>query len=285
MSRQLAISSSNGTLVFGEESGVRALISFRGSGLPPVNTQWFEGVGDGATYRGARILPRVVDLPIKVTGSSREIVQQRLASLSRIIAPESGLVRLTLTLGNVDYYLDTVRTGGGDWDFGADTDGETFVKTVLTLQAGDPYWTSVDASALSISLSGLGRGLIKATSLSKLRVSTTSALGAVTFYNDGDAHAYPKWVLTAPFDGFNLTSPSGEVLSWTGTKATGTLTIDSKAGTIVDETGANKYSGLAAAPRFWTIPAGQQIGSVTLVNATASSRVDVFWHERKWVAF
>lgn len=285
MSRELTISSSNGSVTFGAESGIKALISVRGTGLPPVNTQWFEGVGDGATYRGARILPRVLDLPIKVVGSSREIVQQRMSLLSRILAPESGIVRLTLSLSGISYYLDTVRTGGGDWDFGSDTDGATFLKTVLTLQAGDPYWTSVDASSLTISLSGLGRGLLKSTSLSKLQVSTTSALGSVTFYNDGDAQAYPQWVITAPFDGFNLVSPSGDALTWVGTKATGYIRIDSKTGTIVDETGANQYAGLSAAPRFWTVPAGEQVGVVELTNATVDSRVDVVWHERKWVAF
>ena len=285
MSRVITISSTAGSLTFGDEAGVKAQLAVRGTGLPSVNTQWFEGVGDGATYRGARVLPRVIDVPVKVVGSSRDEILNRMSTLARILAPESGLVRFTLSLGNTSWYLDVVRTGGGDWAWDADTDGTTYVKTVFTLQAGDPYWTRVDESSLSISLSGLGRGLIKATSLSKLEVSSSSALGSVTFENNGDVGAFPEWTLTAPFDGFTLTSPSGETLRWVGTKVTGKIIIDAKAGTIVDETGANQYAALDPSPRFWKIPFGETVASITLDGATADSRVDVIWHERKWLAF
>ncbi len=285
MSRQIKISSIRGTLTFGDESGIKALIAVRGTGLPPVDTQWFDGVADGSSYRAARVLPRVLDLPIKIVGENRERVLERYSLFSRIIAPEAGLVRLTISLAGIEYYLDVVRTGGGDFSFESDTDGSTFLKTVLTFQAGDPYWTSVDASTMSIGLSGLGRGLLKTTSLSKLRVSSSAALGTVTFENNGDAHAYPTWTAYAPFNGFTLTSPEGQVLDWVGTKTSGYIQVDTKAGTVVDETGANQYAGLSAAPRFWLIPSGSQIGSVELAGATADSQVDVVWHERKWVAF
>lgn len=285
MSRVITISSNAGSLTFGNDSGVKALIAVRGTGLPEVTTQWFEGVGDGAAYRGARVLPRVIDVPVKVVGASREVIASRMSQVARILAPASGMVRFTLQLGNFSWYLDVVRTGGGDWSWEDDTDGSSFLKTVFTLQAGDPYWTRVDESALSISLSGLGRGLIKETSLSKLQVSTTSALGSVTFHNEGDVEAFPLWNVYAPFDGFTLVSPSGETLRWVGTKATGHITVDSRTGTVVDELGVNRYAELDPAPRFWKIPFGETVADITIDNATEASRIDVLWNERKWLAF
>lgn len=285
MTRSLAVSSLAGSLTFGSESGVKAMIAVRGTGLPGVKTQWFEGVGDGSVYRGARILSRVIDLPIKVIGSSQEQIQNRMSNLARIFAPESGVVRLTYTIGSIAYYLDVVRTGGGDWAYDTDTDGSTFLKTVITLQAGDPYWTRVDPSSISISLSGLGRGLIKSASLSEMKVSSSAALGSVSILNSGDVGAFPSWKIVAPFTAFTLTSPSGEILEWIGTKASGYIEIDAKAGTIKDETGANQYAGLEPSPRFWQIPFGESTIGVELADATSDSRVDLVWHERKWVAF
>ena len=289
MTRVLGIASQGGTLRTDDGQGIRAGLNVRGTGMPPVSNQWFAGAGDGESYRGSRVLPRVLDVPFKVYGDSRAAVWDRISLISRIFDPRLGPVRLTIELDGEEWYADVRREGGGDWSWGEDTDGSTYLKTIVTAKAGDPYWQRSNEESKNIVLGGLGRGLLKTTagvdSLSKLRVSTTAAFGSVTFSNSGDVEAFGKWRVTAPFDGFSLISPFDEALTFEDTKTTGWIDVDMELGTITDELGENRYDGLAATPRFWTIPSGESEADVLVESATSDSRITVIWSPRKWVLF
>ena len=288
--RVISLASSRGTFTSGDVFGMRIGAKSRGFGLPPVATQWFEGAGDGATYRGARVLPRVIELEVKSYATNRQAVWEAMSLLARILDPRATEARLTITLDGDEWFVDVRRTGGGDWEQGTDTDGSTFLRTIVTLQAGDPYWQRVDEESKPIVLGGLGRGLIKNTgasddSLSKLRVSTTAAFGVVTFSNSGDVEADARWKIEAPFTSFQLISPSGETLTYDDAKASGFIVVDMSLVTVVDETGANKYDGLGATPRFWAIPPGESAAQVLVVDATSASKITVIWAPRKWLVF
>jgi hypothetical protein len=284
MTRVMSFSSPRETVELGALSGIAAKSRLRGTGLPPVSTEWFEGAGDGASFRGGRNLARIMDVDIRVEGINREQVRERLSLIGRIFALPN-VVRLEVVLDGEAWFVDVVRTGGGDWDWSSDTDGKTFVKTVLTVQAGDPFWTKSDAEARRVNLAGLGRGLIKATSLSNLRLSASSAFGPVGFVNTGDVAALADWRVSAPFSGFSLISQSGETISWAGTKLTGWIDLSSRFGTVVDELGVNRYSGLAAVPRFWSIPPGESTASVVAVDATSATQIVAIWNAKRWVMF
>lgn len=295
MSRIMKLASRGGTIELGRASGIRALASMRGTGLPPVQTQWYEGAGDGAQYRGARVLPRVMDLTLKVSGGNRETVRSRLAAIGRVFAPGAGSARLSLLVDGEVWFVDVRRMGGGDFDWAADTDGATFLKTTITVQAGDPYWTREREDQRVIKPGGLGRGLLGgAHSLTDLRLSTTTALGQTTLPNSGDVEAFPVWTIRAPFTRFELVSATGDTLAW-GTdgegvagasKADGFIVIDTKVGTVVDELGANRYDGLAAGPRFWPVPPGSLAASVVVEGAEDGvTQVEVLWRPRSWVMF
>jgi hypothetical protein len=295
MTRIMSLVSSGGSVELGRSSGVRALASMRGTGLPPVQVQWFEGAGDGAQYRGARVLPRVLDLTLKVEAAGREVVRQRLGLLGRIFAPTASAVRLTVDLDAESWFVDVRRMGGGDFGWADDTDGASFLKTTLTLQAGDPYWTRVREDQRVIMPGGLGRGMLGGDhSLSQLRLSTTTSLGSTTLPNSGDVEVYPVWTIRAPFTGFALTSQRGETLAW-GTagngvsgasKTSGFIVVDMTLGTVVDELGVNRYDGLAVNPRFWAVSPGAEVVSVVLPGAVDDSTVvEVLSQPRAWVMF
>lgn len=294
MTRTLDFASPGGSVVLDGSNGIQAKIRTRGTGLPPVAVQWFEGAGDGASFRGGRNLPRVMDLDLKVYGADRDAVRDRMSLLGRIFALPNQ-VRMTATLDGIAWYADIVRTGGGDWDWASDTDGRTFIKTIITVQAGSPYWTSKDGESRIIALGGLGVALFgTGVSLTTLSISESSASGEVQFTNSGDVPAFGVWTVRAPFSGFDLVSPSGDVLSWGtdgdgvrgATKASGFVMVDMAQGTAVDETGANVYGGFGPAPRFWAIPPGGSDASVIVEDAVAgSTRVEVSWNPMRWVMF
>jgi len=160
--------------------------------------------------------------------------------------------------------------------------------TVITVQAGRPYWESIDSEGREIAPEGVGKGLLgPGQSLVQLILGSVDGFGSVTFSNTGDVEAWPVWTMYAPFSGFALVRSDGLALEWVGatTKSTGYIIVDSLSGTVVDETGANRYGELEPAPKFFSIEPGTSQASVVLSAATAGSRANVAWRPRKMVLF
>lgn len=287
MARVLALSSRGGSLTLGQASGVVAGLKVRGFGMPGVSLQWFEGAGDGRSFRGGRTLSRVVDMPVKITGANRQEVLAKYSQFARIFVLENAPVLLTLELDGEGWRADVVRTGGGDYTMGDDTDGSTWLKTVLTIESGDPYWTRVNSEARVITPGGLGIPLIgPGQSLVQLLMSNTEGSGSVEFTNTGDVEAWPTWRVLPPFSGFALQRGALN-LEWNQPtlKTTGYIEVNSIDGTVTDETGANRYDGLDPAPKFFSTPPGTNSAQVILAGATGDTRVNVAWHPRKVVLF
>lgn len=267
------------------EHGLQALAGLSGQGLPAVSAQWFEGAGDGATWRGSRVLARDIDVPLLIEGRDADHVQALLSTLAQVLDPRTGPARITLTRAGQSWWTDVVRVGGGTWKTGgSETDGETWVATLITLRSGDPFWTREDAESFEVRVTSAGRGLLP--KLSRLRLTSSQAMGTRTVENAGDAPAYPRWVVTGPGANFTATGARGEVLRWEGTLLAGEqITLDAQAGTVVDGAGVNRYDQLAPAPRFWSIEPGTSRVSVTLDGATAASRITCAWQPRRQVSF
>lgn len=287
MARVLALSSAGGALTLGEASGVKAGLKVRGLGMPGVSLQWFEGAGEGKSFRGGRTLGRVVDMPVKINGANRGDVLAKYSALARIMVLENAPVTLTLELDGEAWRSQVVRSGGGDYTMGDDTDGSTWLRTTFTVDSGGPYWERVNSEARVVEPGGLGIPLIgPGQSLSQLRVSNTEGSGAVEFTNTGDVAAWPSWRVLPPFQAFEF-QRDGLVLEWSqpAVKTDGWIDVDSIAGTVTDETGANRYDGLASAPKFFSIPPGTTTATVILTAASGATRVNVAWHPRKVVLF
>lgn len=121
-------------------------------------------------------------------------------------------------------------------------------------------------------------------SLTRLRVSSGQAMGPVEFQNPGDAATPPLVVVHGPATTLTSQSPRGELLTWAGDLLTGQhLFIDHETRTVTDDTGANRYTELGPAPLFWTIPARNSTGFITLEGATRDSGVDVTYRPRRWL--
>lgn len=287
MTRTMIIESRGGAITLDGSGGVQVGLSVRGTGLPPVGLQWFEGAGEGSSLRGGRTLARTLDMPIKVYATSRGEVDALLQRISKIFVMQNAPVTLTLDLDGERWTLKVVRTGGGDWDWGADTDGETYLKMVVTVQTdGSPYWVRENSTGRDLTPGGVGIGLLgEGVSLAQLRLANMEGLGSVQFQNVGDVDAYPVWTLHGPYTGFSLTRDN-LVLAWTGAVASGEyLVIDTGEGTIRDQSGANRYGGLGAAPKFWTVPEGQSNAQIVLAGAGGTSRIEVNWHPRRLAVF
>lgn len=285
--RLFKIESPGGSMMLDGSTGVKMRLGVKGMGMPPVALQWFEGAGDGARLRGGRTLPRTLDLPVKITGKNRQDVLGSYSALAKIMrVPHEST--LTAMFDGDRYRLTVARTGGGDYDMSVDSDGNTVLLTIITVQAGSPYWESIDGEGRNIDPAGVGMGLLgPGQSLTQLIIGSVDGFGDVTFSNTGDVEAWPVWQLNAPMTGFALVRSDGLALEWSagGTKATGWIKVDTLAGTVTDENGVDRYDGLASAPKFFSIPEGEAHASVVILGATGASSATVHWNPRKLVMF
>lgn len=228
-------------------AGVEAIAGMTGLGLPPVEVQWFEGAGDGAQARNVRVQPRDVDIPLWVSSANRTALKAKVKAISRVFC--NGTVRITLTDdtdGSV-LYADFMRVGGGAHIYGVDTTGETDWTSVMTLRAGNPYWA-----------------LQNPVSITRAFTATDS----FTLTNNGAVSALPKWTFQGPLTVAEVTNTgTGQTFKWTGNLNQGdTLTIDSQAGTVKDQTGANRYAGMSTSPDLFALRPGNTAVTVKITK-------------------
>lgn len=266
----------------GGSTGTTALAGLTGTGLPPRQNQWFEGAGNGARWRGARVGPRQIFMPIDLIGPDRGFLLEEMGRLAKIFDPEAShpVLRLIDPAGDA-WETEVVFLGGlDDWAWGRETDGRTRVRSSLLLQSGDPYWTRDAPSSFEVKVTSVGRGLLP--KLSRLKLTSSQAMGSRTVESPGDTTAYPVWVIVGPGSNFTATSSRGEVLRWEGTLAAGeVLTLDARNKTARDATGANRYDKMSTAPKFWSFRPGTSTVSVTMDGATTASRITASWRPRR----
>lgn len=262
--------------------GVQVHAGVVGMGLPPVAGQWLEGAGDGALYRGGRVLTRDIDLPVSILAESRT---ELIALQSKLAFMFSDEAKLTLVdTDSDDWYLMVRRVGGGNWVYGHDTNGEAEVHTVVTVRAGDPYWTSSLPKQAVVTASTVTEGMLLS-SLATFKLAPSQAIGTILLDNSlGDAPAYPSWVIEGPGNTFRAESPTGEVLQWNGVINAGQkIVIDSRFGRVYDfDTRQNLYNLLAPAPRFWAIPPGTSRTTASLNDPGVGTKITCTWRPRKW---
>ncbi|MGW6600609.1 phage tail family protein [Streptomyces sp. NPDC055036] len=259
--------------------GYQAKAGVTGLGLPPVSVQWLEGAGDGAIYRRRRVLARDIDIPLEILARDRQHLQELLSRLALALAGQC-----TLTLLDDDgtrWTTEVHRVGGGEYAYGTTTIGEREFETVITVRAGDPYWTSSEAQTRSVGGTTAAPWL---SGIASLPVSASQAIGEIQLNNAGDAEAYPIWEVIGPGQNFEAVSPAGERLAWAGTLGVDDrLIIDTRKGTVVDQSGANRYANLAPAPRFWTVKPGVSSATAQLIAISPSSKITCSWRPRKWM--
>lgn len=232
--------------------GVEVIAGLVGFGLPPLDVQWAEGASDGATHRYTRVLPRDVDLPLHVVADDRAGLKADIARISKLFAGKVT-VKVYETDDDTFVYADFHRVSGGSYTYGVDTIGETEFNTVITMRAGSPFWKHGAAEQASVT-------------------AVTPINTQLVVDNPGSHKARPTWVIRGAASEVRLTSPSGELLTWSGRLNTeDILTIDTEAGTVKDQTGANRYGGLGIAPVMFDIPADASSCGIEVYNVAPSS--------------
>jgi len=215
-------------------------------------------------------------MPVTVLGDTAVDVETNLRRLAKLTQDTAGPTRLTALRAAGNVFLDLHYVGGAELEYGGDTGGKTWAKLLLSFQAPNPYWQSADTESFSVTTGNTGRGLLP--QLTKLRVSSSQALGLINVNNTSDVPVYPSFEIVGPVNGLEV-SLNGEGWSFTENVVTGDIfTVDHEAATVTGIGEVNRYDILATAPKFFAFPPGVSSVLVTGTNADANTRIECVYN-------
>lgn len=279
----ISITGTNGdTIEFGSD-GFILETGLRGFGIPTPLVRIDKSAADGGVFRYSKRDIREIDFPIVVVGDNSDDVESKLRRLSTIF---KSAITLKATYENgVAYELICYYNGGAETTRGEDG-SDYHARWVVILQAPQPFWTKSVPEQFSVTATNGGaRGLLAAASgfksLTRLLVKTSQALGSLAVENEGDVAAPVVWQIKGPTTSVAITL-NGIGFTYSETTNIGdTITIDTEAGTVVNQNGVNKYAYLAAAPKLFSIPSGISTISITATGTdTTNSKISGYYSPR-----
>lgn len=251
---------------------------FMGFNVPPALVRIENSAGDGGVFRHAKRGVRVLDLPITVLGTDRADVETKLRRLAKLTQNVFGplILEARYTDGE-NLRLETYYTGGAEGQWGSSA-GQVWARWTLSLQAPQPYWQSSEIEQFTVTRGSTGRGLLP--QFSKLRISSSQAIGTVLVNNTGDVPMFPRYQIVGPITDLVISS-NGSSFGFTDPILAGeTININTETGEVTDETGANVYSLLRPAPKLFRIPVGESAILISGTDVNDDTRVDVFYAKR-----
>ena len=249
---------------------------FLGFNIPAAEVRIENSAGDGGVFRHAKRGVRNLDIPITVVGDDRADVQTKLRRLGKLTQNVFG--PLTLRASYTDgtsLELKTYYTGGAEGEWGSNA-GQIYATWTLSLKAPQPYWQSTTVEQFTVTRGATGRGLLP--NLTKLRVSSSQALGAILINNTGDVPMFPTYRVLGPIDDLLIRSDTGEAFSFNVDLAAGQIiNINTETGQVTDDAGENQYSILNPAPKLFRIPVGESTVFIEGINVDENTKVDLFY--------
>lgn len=257
---------SNGDTIEFDYSNYVLNPDFTGFGIPTAEVRIEASAGDGGVFRHSKRGVRSVDMAVTVLGTDRADVQSKLRRLSRLLQDASGPTRIVANYSdNTSVFLEGYYVGGAESQWGTDA-GLIWNRWALSFQCPFPYWESGTTEEFTVTTGNTGRGLLP--QLTKLKVTSSQVFGVITVDNAGDVPAYPTWYLRGPLTDVVVTNGIQSFALTVPILEGETITINTETGTVVDDSGVNRYADLAPAPKLFRIPPG--VSSVS-INALAGS--------------
>lgn len=276
-----SIAGNGDEIVFTENSEFVITSGLSGIGIPSSVVRIDESASDGGVWRHSKRGIREVDIPVVVTGASRDAVEANLRRLSVLLQDRNGGVvfRASYDTGEV-WELQTGHYVAGAETVRGDDAGTFWCRWVLSMQFANPFWVRQQAEQIALGAGVTGRSLIP--DLAELAVSSSQSIGNLLVENDGDVDAFPVWELDGPMDMAMMQNADGSSFTYDAPILLGEkITIDIAAGTVIDATGANKYSNLSPSPKLFPLSAGTSQILVAATGTDANSKIRLYWQPRK----
>lgn len=240
---------------------------------------------DGSLLRNVRAKARVLTVPLTFVGDDRLDVRAVARTWARRFTPGRGDGTLRLVLGDgTSRDLTKVRYNRGfDGDETRAVSSANHMALAVELRAMDPYfYDTSDVARLVAGGNQTGFFPMLPLHLSQGAIGTANIIE-----NDGDAPAWPVWVVQGPGTGITISNQTtGDTLSLpTLALAAGqSLTIDTRplVKAVVREDGSNQYARLTSTSSMWALIEGKNSVLVT-VGGSAGTTVVTLQYRRRWL--
>lgn len=245
--------------------------NFIGLGVPPTDVRIDQSSRAGGIWRNTRRAVRNIDLPVTVLGASATAVETNLRRLAKLTQDTLGPTTLTALRDDGNLTMELHYTGGAELAYGGETGGPTFARVLLSFQAPNPYWISADTESFSVTTGNTGRGLLP--QLTKLRVSSSEAIGVINVNNTSDVAVFPVFEITGPVTDLAITL-NGEGFGFNTTINEGDIVeVDHANATVTGTGGVNRYAILNPSPKFFSFPPGTSSVLVTGTGANLNTEI------------
>ena len=242
-----------------------------GFGIPSTAVRIDESAGDGGTWRHTKRGVRDVDLPVIIFGASRDDVESKLRRLAKLLQDRNGAPKIVANYSNGDsLFIEAHYVGGAETQFGSDATS-FYCRWVIQMQAPQPYWQSASLQSFTVTAGNTGRGLLP--QLSKMKVASSQTLGLVSVNSSADVDVYPVWTIRGPVSSLSISNGTQSFGFNTAVASGETITIDTEAGTVDDQTGANRYPILTAAPKLFPFAPGRSTIEVVGLSTTTATYI------------
>ncbi len=255
-----------------------------GFGIPQPEVRIDPSAGNGGKFKFLKRGVRVLDLPIAILSINEEDLEPKLRRLARAMARDFTL-KASYATGEI-WTLTLYMDGGAETTFGEDAN-KFFAKWVISARAPQPFWVNQTATTFSVQAEEVARGLLGVDvgqrSLSQLQVSSGQALGTILVDNAGDVETPVFWRIEGPTTSVSVVF-NGTGFTYEDPLLTGeSILINTELGTVLTSAGVNAYSGLAAAPKLFNLPAGNSIISITATGADEDTKISGSFNLRREV--
>lgn len=257
----------------------------QGLGVAPVSVGKAERLsGDGSIVRGVRFDDREVFIPVLLQARSvSELDGLRMDLIDRL-APVSGDpdgslvdVRVEDPTSGAARTVRGIYTGGLQGDFGDGYHG-TWQTLGLVFDCADPWWLG-DERTVTLQPAGDVKPFLSETvDFFPVVLAQSVVQGTLDLRVQGDAPAWPAWEITGPGEDLVIEHVgSGARIQVDGVFAAGEVVrIVTGEGRIVPD----RWDDVSLDSRLFPLVPGPNQVQVSLVGATADTRVRLVWQER-----
>lgn len=273
-----ALKGSNGDVIAFDYENYVMNPDFVGFNMAPSQVRIEQSAGDGGVFRHSKKGVRNLDIPVTILGTDRADVQEKLRRLSRLLQDTSGPTILQANYSNDETLeMSAHYVGGAEGQWGTSA-GMVWNRWVLSMQAPNPYWDSNLTETFTVGTGNTGRGLLP--QLTKLRLTSSQVFGVITAVNNGDVPAFPVWAIRGPLSEVVISNGTQSFSFNTDILDGETITVNTADGTVVDDSGNNRYPILGPAPKLFRIPPGTSSLTVNGVAATSEAQVTLTYSPR-----
>ena len=125
-----------------------------GFGAPERQAGWSEKLGSGATRTQRRYSRRQVDIQLYCYTSSAASLDTFYSQLLAMSSADTVILRATEEDATPVTSWDLIceNMSGAGFSYGVDTDGRTIIKTMISLEAGNPFWRATTETVLTYTI-------------------------------------------------------------------------------------------------------------------------------------